>query len=53
MSNGLKEFVKSIPPADQRHTVNFEEWKASFVNSMSNLIYLIEKDENYNAHWSA
>jgi hypothetical protein len=52
MSGGLKEFVKSIPPADRR-SVNLEEWKASFINSMSSLIRMIENEKIYQAYWSA
>jgi hypothetical protein len=52
MSHGLKEFVKSIPPAE-RSSVNFDEWKASFVSSMTNLIRLVENEKIFSSYWSA
>lgn len=51
MSSELKDFVKSIPPAGY-HSSCFEEWKSSFMNSMTQLIGLVESKKVFNSFWS-
>ncbi len=51
MSSELQDFVKSIP-AKNDHSLNFEEWKSSFVDSMTQLIRLVESEKVFNSFWS-
>lgn len=43
-------FAQSIPAAGQ-HSTSFEEWKASFVASMTRLIALVESEQVNNSSW--
>ncbi len=52
MSDGLQEFVNSIPEISSQ-SVSFEEWKKSFVNSMTQLIKLVENEKIAASFWSA
>lgn len=52
MSAELKDFVKSIPSADNS-SPSFEEWKASFINNMTQLIRLVDSEKVNNSFWSA
>lgn len=53
MSDELEEFAKSIPDHSSVQSVSFEEWKVSFVNSMTKLISLVESEKVGNSLWSA
>jgi hypothetical protein len=49
MSEELANFVKSIP---DHQSTNFDEWKASFINSLTQLIQLVESEKVYSSYWS-
>lgn len=48
----FENFVKSIPPAGY-NSASYEEWKASFVSSMTQLICLVESGKISSSFWSA
>jgi len=50
VSDEFLEFAKSVPPAGQ-HTESFDDWKASFVASMTRLIQLVESEKVNNCGW--
>ncbi len=50
-SDEFQEFVKSIPPADYS-SPSFNEWKSSFLNSMNQLVHLVESEKIFNSWWS-
>lgn len=52
MSDEFMEFARSIPEVSEE-TVSYEEWKASFVKSMFQLINLIESEKIDQAYWTA
>ena len=52
MSDEFKEFARSIPEASVQ-TVSYEEWKTSFINSMFQLINLVESEKITDANWTA
>jgi hypothetical protein len=52
MSDEFAKFAQSIPDPQREH-VTFEEWKSSFINSMSELIRLVESGKVNNSWWSA
>ncbi len=51
MSIELENFVNSIPPAGD-YSSSFEDWKSSFVSSMTQLIRLVESEKVSNSSWS-
>ena len=51
MSPELEDFVQSIPPAGH-YSSNYEEWKASFINNMTQLLRLVESDKVFSSFWS-
>jgi hypothetical protein len=51
ISTEYQDFVKSIPSAGQ-YSSSFDEWKASFTNSMNHLIQLVESEKVFNSWWS-
>lgn len=53
MSVELKEFAKSIPLSGNYSSATFEEWKNSFVNTMTQLIYLVESENIFDSFWFA
>ncbi len=52
MSEELTEFVKSIPERSE-DTITLAEWQASFVNSMNQLVHVVESGKMEQAHWAA
>ena len=51
-SDEFQQFVKSIPPAGN-YSSSLAEWRSSFVNSMNQLIQLVESEKIFNSWWSA
>ncbi len=51
MSDEYEEFLNAIPTPGS-HTVDYEEWKASFIDSMTKLINLLESDQVNTSFWS-
>ncbi len=51
MSEELRDFVKSIPSGGN-YSTNFDEWKSSFINNMTQLIHLVESEKILNSSWS-
>ena len=52
MSEELTAYVNSVPPAGERST-SLSEWQASFVNSMNQLIHLVESGKMSDSVWSS
>ena len=50
-SEELEKFLKSVP-LEGNYSTDFEEWKASFVNNMTHLIYLVDSGKLCNSSWS-
>ncbi len=50
VSDEFAAFAKSVPPAGH-HVESFDEWKASFIASMHNLIDLVESEKVNNCGW--
>lgn len=51
MSIEFMNYVNSIPPAGNCST-NFEEWKSSFIQNMTQLMHLVESEKIFNSIWS-
>ena len=52
MSEELIKLVQSLPYPEDR-SVDFEDWKTSFVHSMSELIHLVESGKISSSSWAA
>ncbi len=52
MSEELAEFVKSVPERSENST-SLAEWQAAFVNSMNQLIRLVESGKMQGSLWNA
>jgi quercetin dioxygenase-like cupin family protein len=50
-SDEFQQFIKSIPPAGN-YSSSLTEWKSSFVNSMNQLIQLVESEKIFGSWWS-
>lgn len=50
-SEAFNEFMKSIPSAGN-YSSNYDEWKSSFINNMTQLIHLVESEQISNSSWS-
>jgi hypothetical protein len=49
-SEEFQVFIKSIPP-NKYHSVNYEDWKKTFMNSMAHLMQLVETDKVFSSTW--
>lgn len=49
-SQEFTNFLESIPEAGH-HSTSFEEWKASFIANMTQLIALVESEQVNNSSW--